>query len=348
MEAPFRASYTVAELPGCFAPRGDYLPGILTKMFIDPLSAPAKELARLCARRPTNGPAGPPQQPEPFPTEDPAPAEVLAEEFLHRMDEMGLASAQDYRRANPFPVADEHSRPLMRIHRASLAVAGLWDGAPSPSAFEADYMERARWVTRVCAGAYNNMGDTVHIFAIGVALGKLGYEVAERTGPPPDKAPECAASLLLDFQRSFGNLAPGYHRESSFEGYHRAQSVWRGVMRGTEFHVSVFGRSYGPASPQGKAALYLAATGVPPSAPNRLPATSGRSRRRRDPGVAGPGRETGDAAARSEESALDDPKTGTAATWRPQRRRTCQRSPIAAVLDDLDASRTPSSPSTTK
>ena len=134
-----------------------------------------------------------------------------------------------------------------------------------------------------CAGAYDNMGDTVHIFAIGVALGKLGYEVAERTGLPPDKAPECAASLLFDFRRSFGNLAPGYHRASSYEGYPRAQPVWREGMEGIEFHISVFGPSYGPASPRGKAALYLAATGVPPGAPNRLPAASGRSRRRRDP-----------------------------------------------------------------
>ena len=149
-------------------------------------------------------------------------------------------------------------------------------------------------------------------------------------------------------QLHFNHLAPSYRPSVSYVGYPRAQSAWRGVMEGMEFHVSVFGPSYGPASPRGKAALYLAATGVPPGAPNRLPAASGRSRRRRDPGVAGPGRETGDATARSEESALDDPKTGTAATWRPQRRRTCERSPMAAVLDDLDATRAPSYPSTAK
>ena len=50
-------------------------------------------------------------------------------------------------------------------------------------------------ITEVCAGAYNSMGNTVRIFAIGVAQGKPGYEIAERTELPPDRAEECAMSL---------------------------------------------------------------------------------------------------------------------------------------------------------
>ena len=348
METPFRTSYTVPGLPGCFTPRADFFPGMLTKMFIDPLSAPVKELARLCARKPTAGPAGPAQQPEPFPTDDFLPAEVAAEEFLYRMEQERLASAQDYLRANPFPVAEEHSWQLMQLHRSLLAAAGLYDEDPDPSTFVTDYSERVTWLTGVCAGAYNSMGDAVHIFAIGVALGKLGYEIAERTGLPPGWAEECAMSLLVDFQLQLEHLAPGYRPSSSYVGYVRAQSVLREVVKGARFHISVFGPSYGPASPQGKAALYLAATQSSPGATNQLATTRGHSRRRRNPKVAGPGSGNGEAAARSEESAEDDAKAGTAAIWRPQRRRTCECSSTATVVGDLDASRTPSSPSTAK